>query len=98
MQWIRQGGPQALDALRDLGEEPAPEDLPPPLGWELPLWRLYLQLAGQWRWGADRPVGLDLGVFIPRIEARGWDIDLALDLLRNIEHAFLIRDEEEPDE
>ncbi len=90
---MRQGGPQALDALHDLGEQPAAEDLPPPLRWESPLWRLYLSLAGQWRWGPRGPVALDIGVFMPRIEARGWDIDVALDLLRRIEVEFLTPEE-----
>lgn len=89
MRWIRQGGPEAIQALRDLGEEPEPEDLPPRLEWERPIWTLYRRLAGQWRIGPTGPVGLDLGVFIPEIHRHGWDVDLSLELLSAIEGAML---------
>jgi len=60
--------------------------------WEAPLWRLYQQLNSQWRYVEATPVGLELSVFMQRIKAKGWDMDLALDLLKSIETAFLTKD------
>jgi hypothetical protein len=61
--------------------------------WEAPLWNLYLQLKKQWRYNDGIPVGLDMNIFLSRIEAKGWDVDLALDLLSIIESEFLKKDE-----
>lgn len=89
MQWIRQGGTEALKALADVGEAPGSEDLPPLLQWEAPLWSLYAKLQRQWRWREKAAMGLDMNVFLPVIQSRGWDLDLSLDLLATIEDAFL---------
>jgi len=62
------------------------------LEWELPLWRLYQQLNSQWRYVDVTPIGLDLNVFMLRIEAKRWDMDLALELLKCIENGFLKKD------
>lgn len=43
-------------------------------------------------------VGLDLAVFVPIIQARGWDLELSLELLGAIEEALLAREEQEPKE
>jgi len=60
--------------------------------WEAPLWRLYQQLNSQWRYVEATPVGLELSVFMQRVEAKNWDMDLALDLLKIIETGFLTKD------
>jgi len=60
--------------------------------WEAPLWQLYQQLNSQWRYIKATPVGLELSVFMQRIEAKNWDVDLALDLLKMIETEFLTKD------
>lgn len=84
---------EGLQALRDVGETPAPEDYGPDLKWEAPVWRLYARLSRQWRIGASgQPLGIDLHVFIPCIEQMGWDLGMTLDLLTTIESAVLAKD------
>ncbi len=80
-----------------MGYEPEEGDLPPLLTWELPLWNLYCQLKHQVRIGVTGvsaagasqfvpvTVGLDLNVFIPIIERKGWHLPITLDLLTTIE-------------
>jgi len=72
-----------------------PQDLPPDLGWEAPVWTLYCRISSQWRVGFGGRVGLDYGVALPLIEKRGWKTELALDLLRAIESTYLELDENE---
>lgn len=75
------GGPAALADLVKLGEQPGEEDLPQPLEWESPLWELYRRLSSQRIavFSGYRPV--DYAVLLPQIERRGWQVDMALDLL-----------------
>lgn len=97
MRWLRQGGPEGIEALRAVGEAPGPEDLPPELGWEAPVWRLYTQLAGQWRVGREgAPIGLDATPFVLAVAKKGWDLDIAMTLLRHIELAFIEDSPREP--
>lgn len=39
--------------------------------------------------GFRGPTGLDMGVFVPVIQARGFDLALSMDLLGTIEQAML---------
>ncbi|MDH4274621.1 MAG: DUF1799 domain-containing protein [Gammaproteobacteria bacterium] len=79
-----------MEALRAVGETPAQEDLPPPLQWEAPIWRLYCQLGTQWRIGPQGALlGLDLNAFWPAITRAGWDTNITLDLLAVIEAGFM---------
>lgn len=86
--------PKALEHLRRLGMTPAPADLPPVLGWEAELWLWFGRLSRQWRVGAVGPVGLDLGVWLPLIDSQGWDRPTALQLLSEIEDAYLAKRDE----
>ncbi len=52
---------------------------------------LYSLLSRQWRVGMAGAVGLDMGVFLPVMESRRWDLDVALPLLNAIETAVLDR-------
>ncbi len=87
--WYRKGGAVALKALADLNETPAEEDLPPTLEWEEDLWEMYWLLKKQWRVNLNGYTGLDLNVFIPVIEKRGWDLMISLELLSAIEDVML---------
>lgn len=86
---MRKGGAEAIQALQDLGVKPGDDDLPPPLKWETPVWKLFQTLQRQWRVGFNGAVGLDLNVFIPAIQAKRWKLDLALDLVHVIENGML---------
>lgn len=72
-----------------------PADYPPDLGWESPVWTLYTRIQTQQRESG----GLDYNPAIALIHARGWDLDLALELLQAIELKFieLSNDEREPE-
>lgn len=61
--------------------------------WETPVWNLYARVSSQWRIGFGGRTGLDYGPAIALIEAKGWDVELALDLLRVIEGEELDWDE-----
>lgn len=50
---------------------------------------LYCTLHRQWRTDFNGAAGLDLNVFIPVIERKGWDLGLSLALLEAIEDAEL---------
>lgn len=82
---MREGGPDGLRALRDLGKTPRAEDYGPSLRWEAPVWQLYTRLATQVRLGPMGPVGLDYAAAYPLIERYGWDLETVLDLLARIE-------------
>lgn len=79
------GGAEYLAEIRKAGREPDPDDLPPPLDWEAGAWWLYSRVETQWRIGAAGAVGLDYGPAIALIQARGWRLELALELLQVIE-------------
>lgn len=66
-----------------------PADLPPVLEWEEPVWQLFQLLATQWRAGFGGREGLDFNPFITLMQARGWDVDLGIRLLRAIESELL---------
>lgn len=74
------------------GRSVDPEDMPPALEWETPVWELYELLQHQWREGFNGRSGLDFGPAIRIIDARGWDLDLTLQLLHTIEHEILSRE------
>jgi hypothetical protein len=80
----------------EAGRQIDPADLPPQLEWEAPVWdELYRRVRTQWRWisGLDaRRTGLDYGPAIAVIEALGWDLLEALDLLHEIELEMLNAD------
>lgn len=69
-----------------------PDDLPPALEWEEPIWTLYERIRTQWR---RHPNGmayaLDYHPAITLIQAWGMDMDLALDMLQVVEVAMLER-------
>jgi hypothetical protein len=75
------------------------------LGWESELWDLFWLLRKQWRTemvavsngigGAvysSEKSGLDLNVFIPLIERKGWDMTISLELLSAIEDVMLSKE------
>ena len=99
-EWIRSGGPFALAELKKLGIEPAAEDYGPGLEWEAPVWLLYQRCSHQVRLAFGGIAGLDYGVVLPLVREKGWDMDLALELLGAIEQALTApeKDEALPDE
>ncbi len=66
--------------------------MPPALHWEAPVWALYMLLQHQWRHGFSGRTGLDFGPALRLIEARGWEVDLAIQLLHSIEHEVLTQE------
>jgi len=68
-----------------LGEQPSHDDLPPILGWEQPLWDLAQRFKRQWRTSFAGVVGLDMSVFLPVIQAKGWRLDFCLEIIELIE-------------
>lgn len=81
-------GWEYIQAIRKSGREPDPEDLPPELDWEEPIWDLYERTQTQWRTGLRGPVGLDYNPAIALIHARGWALERALALYQAIEAGF----------
>lgn len=82
-------GWEFVEAIRESGREPDKEDLPPDLGWESPIWWLYLRVRTQWRTGMAGATGLDYGPAIDLIKSMGWPLRLALELLQAVETGFL---------
>ncbi|MFH2082076.1 MAG: DUF1799 domain-containing protein [Pseudomonadota bacterium] len=78
-----------IDAIRKSGREPEPEDLPPDMDWEEPIWNLYEQIRTQWRVGPDRVIGLDYNPAMALIQTHGWRLEQALGLLQAVEMGFL---------
>ncbi len=72
--------------------EISPEDFPPDLEWEEPVWQLFQRLGTQWRISLNGREGLDYNPFIVLMQARGWDVDLGTVLLRAIEVEILNRE------
>lgn len=82
-------GADYLQAMRDAGRDLHPDDLPPALGWEQPVWWLFQRVRTQWRMGLNGATGLDYNPALALIQARGWDAALALELLQAIELTVL---------
>jgi hypothetical protein len=61
----------------------------------MPVWTLYVRISTQWRVGMGGAVGLDYVPALKLIEARGWHLERALDLLRAIESECLDWNERE---
>lgn len=78
-----------INAIIKSGREPDPEDLPPDLGWEEPVWTLYERIHTQWRVGMAGPTGLDYNPAIAIIQARGWQIERSMLLLQAVEMGFM---------
>jgi hypothetical protein len=71
--------------LAELGLDPEENDHEPPLHWEQPIWLAYAQLSRQLRWAEGQVVGFDLNCWWPLIKAKGWQPDIALMLISNLE-------------
>jgi sugar phosphate isomerase/epimerase len=79
----------------DSGRPVDPADLPPALKWEDAVWKFYERVRTQWRHGFGGRSGLDYGPVVQLAQARGWDIDLTLELIRVIEVETLNWDADE---
>ena len=82
-------GWEYIEAIRKSKREPDPDDLPPGLEWEAPVWWLYERVHTQWRVGMAGAVGLDYGPAIELIKAMGWPLVRALGLLQAVEMGML---------
>lgn len=78
-----------IKSIVDSGRKVDPEDLPPGLEWESPIWWLYERVHTQWRVGMAGAVGLDYGPAIELIKAMGWRLPQALGMLQAIEMGLL---------
>jgi hypothetical protein len=77
--------------MEESGREIDPDDLPPSLEWEAPVWELYQRLRTQWRVGpTGKAYGLDYNPAIALMQAAGWDIDIGLELLQVVEVGLLV--------
>ncbi len=85
--WCLRGGPEALQALADLGERPADEDLPPALSWEEGVWRLYIDWSSQRRAVFAGYAPVDMAAVAAEVARRGWRVEWVLDLLTAITSA-----------
>jgi len=66
-----------------------PDDLPPPLRWEEPVWWLYERMQTQWRIGFGGRVGLDYSPALVVAQELGWSCALTLEMLQVIEMEIL---------
>ena len=82
-QWVRDGGPRALQALRELGRRPARSDYGPPLRWERAIWIWFERMA------MGFPACVDRWSWWQIAQREGWDADLAFNLLSEIEVSLL---------
>ena len=71
--------------MQKSGRRVDPQDYPPELEWEAPIWDLYMRLQTQRRDSG----ALDYSPAIALIDRRGWDVETALDLLQVIEKTFM---------
>lgn len=78
-----------IKSIRDSGREVDPEDLPPDLEWEDPIWWLYLRVSSQWRTGMAGATGLDYNPAIAIIQSMGWPLPQAIELLQAVERGFI---------
>lgn len=78
-----------IKSIRDSGREVDPDDLPPALEWEDSVWWLYERVQTQWRTGMAGAYGLDYNPAISIIQAMGWPLARALELLQGVEAGFL---------
>lgn len=78
-----------IKSIKDSGRKVDPEDLPPDLQWEAPIWWLYERVHTQWRVGMSGAVGLDYNPAIAIIQSMGWPLAQALGLLQAVECGFL---------
>jgi hypothetical protein len=74
-----------IKSITDSGRTVDAADWPPKLEWEDAAWKLYERINTQWRTGFNGRTGLDYGPVITLAQARGWDVDLTLELMRVIE-------------
>jgi hypothetical protein len=82
-------GWQFIEDIVKSGRKVDPEDLPPALEWEHPIWWLYERVHTQWRVGMSGAVGLDYGPAIALIQSMGWPLPQALTMLQAVEGGFL---------
>ena len=78
-----------IKSIRDSGREVDPDDLPPALAWENPIWWLYERVHTQWRVGMAGATGLDYNPAIAIIQSMGWPLKQALGLLQAVEMGFM---------
>lgn len=78
-----------INAIRKSGREPDPEDLPPDLDWEEPIWSLYERIHTQWRAGPAGMIGLDYNPAVSLIRDKGWPLERTLALLQAVEMGFM---------
>ena len=84
--WVREIGWEYIKAMQEAGREIFPEDLPPMLEWEAPVWTLYEQISTQWRVSAKGAAfGLDYNPAIALMQHWGWPLDLGLKMLQAVE-------------
>lgn len=62
-----------------------PDDWPPDLDWEQSVWDLFELVRTQWRVGFAGRTGLDYNPAIALMQAKRWNIEIGLTLLRAIE-------------
>lgn len=67
-----------------------PDDYPPALQWEAPVWWLYCRLHTQLRTDFKGSIiGLDYNCAIALMQSLGWPLDLGLELLQVAEVEIL---------
>lgn len=62
------------------------------------MWTLFVRLATQWRYSFGGRAGLDYGPVLGVIQAKGWHLERALELLGAIEGEVLEWDGRERDQ
>lgn len=82
-------GWEYIKSIKDSGREVDPEDLPPELDWESPIWWLYTRVQTQWRVGMGGATGLDYTPAIALVQSMGWPLPRALALLQAVEAGFM---------
>lgn len=87
--WVKSGGPEGLQALRDAKRKPAKDDLPPPTGWEGEIWEWFRRLC------EGKPALVPRDRWLRICELQGWDLDIGFDLLDEIERVIGSKDEAE---
>ncbi len=94
---MRGGGPGWLKSILDNGDEPSPEDLPPSLGWEHPVWDWYERLRAAVHRSKDgKPIALDRAAWWPVIDRESWNAQVAIRLVDALDAALFSADAERP--